>query len=163
MKPTPLACSIASILLGSLIVHPTATQAQGGTQAAADRELARRMQRARMGSDESALGQAALRKKDYENAFAHFKNACDNIAAGAPEVAEYRKTAVDGFTTAGIKFAEQRITEGYYASAAQTLQEALRHKPDSKPALRLLSDIEAPDYFNKQMTPQHRAKVEQRV
>ena len=161
MKPTPLTCSIASVLLGTLIVQPTAAQAQVGTEAAAQRELARRMQRARMGSDESALGQAALRKKDYESAFAHYKNACDNIAAGAPEVADYRKTAVDGFTTAGIKFAEQRITEGYYASAAQALQEVLRHNPDSKPVLRLLSNIEAPDYFNKQMTPTHRAKVEQ--
>jgi general secretion pathway protein D len=119
------------------------------------------MQREVAGREETAAGQAALRKKDYEAAFAHFRNACESIPAGAPALAQSRKVAVDGFTTAGIRFAEQRVSEGYYASAVQALQEVLKHNPDSRPVLHLLSNIEAPDYFNKQMTPQHRANVEE--
>ena len=161
MTRTPLASSIATLVLCSLLPQPGTCWAQGSTEAAANRELARRMQRELSGSGEITAGQAALRKKDYEAAFAHYKNACESIPAGAPAVAVSRKAAVEGFTTAGIKFAEQRVTEGYYASAAQALQEVLKHNPDSQPVLRLLSNIEAPDYFNKQMTPQHRANVEE--
>ena len=161
MTRTPLASSIATLVICSLLPNPGACWAQGSTEAAANRELARRMQREVSGTSEIAAGKAALMKKDYEAAYAHYKNACDSIPAGAPAVAVNRKAAVDGFTTAGIKFAEQRVTEGYYASAAQSLQEVLKHNPDSQPVLRLLSNIEAPDYFNKQMTPQHRANVEE--
>ncbi|MEQ1850970.1 MAG: Amuc_1098 family type IV pilus outer membrane protein [Chthoniobacteraceae bacterium] len=165
MTRTPLAASIASLAIGSIVTQPSQGWAQalsgGGTEATANRELARRMQRGVTGREATEAGQTALRKKDYEAAFAHYKNACESIPAGAPAVAQSRKVAVDGFTTAGIKLAEQRVSEGYYASAVQALQEVLKHNPDSKPVLNLLSNIEAPDYFNKQMTPQHRANVEE--
>ena len=173
MIRTPLAASIAQLAIGSILLQPAAIWAQNlsgdSTQATADRELARRIQRETLANDETAKGNAALRKKDYEAAFAHFKNACENIAPGAPATAQSRKAAVDGFTIAGIRLAEQRVTEGYYASAVQYLQEVLRHNPEDHAAgpyvkgsvTRLLSRIEAPDYFNKQMTPQHRAKVEE--
>ena len=165
MIRTPLAASIAPLVIGSILLQPAAMWAQnlGGhsTEATADRELARRLQREVTGREETAKGYDALRKKDYEAAFAHFKNACEAIPAGAPAVAQERKAAVDGFTSAGIRLAEQRVTEGYYASAVQSLQEVLKHNPDNRSVLRLLSNIEAPDYFNKQMTPQHRAKVEE--
>jgi general secretion pathway protein D len=133
----------------------------GSTEAAANRELARRLQREVAGREETSKGYDALRKKDYEAAYAHFKNACENIAPGAPATAQSRKSAVDGFTTAGVRYAEQRVTEGYYASAVQALQEVLKQNPENRSVLRLLSRIEAPDYFNKQMTPEHRAKVEE--
>ena len=165
MIRTPLAASIAPLVIGSILLQPAAMWAQslagGSTHSTADRELARRLQREVSGREETAKGQDALRKKDYEAAFAHFKNACENIAAGAPATAVSRKAAVDGFASAGTRLAEQRVTEGYYASAVQTLQEVLRQDPDNRQVLRLLSNIEAPDYFNKQMTPQHRAKVEE--
>jgi general secretion pathway protein D len=165
MTRNPLAASIASFVIGSIVIPDSNLWAQelagGSTEATANRELARRMQRGVAGRESITQGQAALRKKDYEMAYAHFKNACESIPAGAPAMAQSRKSAVDGFTTAGIRLAEQRVTEGYYASAVQLLQEVLRHNPDSKPVLQLISNIEAPDYFNKQMTPQHRANVEE--
>jgi general secretion pathway protein D len=165
MTRTPLAASIASLIIGALLVQPMSSLAQqlagGSTEAAVNRELARRMQRSASAEEEMARGQEALRKRDYETAFARYKNACEFIPASAAAVAPNRKAAVDGFTTAGIKLAEQRVTEGYYASAAQVLQEVLKQNPDSKPVLKLLANIEAPDYFNKQMTPGHRAKVEE--
>ena len=131
------------------------------TEGAANRELARRMAREVTGREETAKGQEALRKKDYEAAYAHFKNACENIPAGAPSAAGPRRVAVDGFTLAGIRLAEQRVSEGYYVSAVQSLQEVLRHNPNNRQVLSLIANIEAPDYFNKQMTPKHRANVEE--
>jgi general secretion pathway protein D len=165
MIRTPLAASIAPLVIGSILLQPAAMWAQslggGSTQSTADRELARRLQREVNGREEIAKGGEAMRKKDYEAAFAHFKNACENIPAGAPAMAESRKAAAEGFTKAGIRFAEQRVTEGYYESAVLALREVLRQVPNDGKTLRLLSNIEAPDYFNKQMTPQHRAKVEE--
>lgn len=165
MIRTPLAASIAPLVIGSMLLQPVAIWAQelggGRSDAAANRELARRIAREVSGREETAKGQEALRRKDYEAAFAHYKNACESIPAGAPATAAARKVAVDGFTNAGIRLAEQRVSEGYYASAVQSLQEVLRHNPDDKRTLRLLANIEAPDYFNKQVTPQHRAKVEE--
>ena len=165
MIRNPLAASIAPLVIGSILLQPAAMWAQslagGHTEGAANRELARRMAREIGGREETSKGQAAMFRKDYEAAYAHYKNACENIPAGAPETAASRKVAVDGFTNAGIRLAEQRVSEGYYASAVQSLQEVLRHNPNDRRVTRLLANIEAPDYFNKQMTPQHRAKVEE--
>jgi general secretion pathway protein D len=113
-----------------------------------------------MGVEQTKLGEAALKKRDYESAFAHFHNAC-NAIADSPATRRERDNAVDGLTVAGRRLAEQRVTEGYYASAVQILQVVLRHNPEDKRTLKLLANIEAPDYFNKGMTPQHRATVEE--
>ena len=165
MTRTPLAASIASIVIASMLTPPAACRAQelggGSTEAAANRELARRMQREVRAHEEVEAGQTALRKKDYEEAFRQFQNACKDVPRGAPAVAGMRRAAVDGLTTAGIKLAEQRVTEGYYVSATEILKKVLEENPDSRQVLDLLSNIEAPDYFNKQMTPQHRENVEE--
>jgi len=160
MKRPPLSTPIASLLVATFaIVQPVAIYAQG-TEATAERELQRRMQREVQGRQETDKGRAALRSKDYEAAFAHYKNACEAIA-NAPATQSARSTAVGGFTEAGLRLAEQRITEGYYVSAVEALKEVLRHNPDSRPVHRLLANIEAPDIFNKKMTPQFRAKLEE--
>ncbi len=160
MKRPPLSTPIASLLVATFaIVQPVTSYAQS-TEAVAQRELERRMQREVQGRDETEKGRAALRSKDYEAAFAHYKNACE-VIANAPATRSARSTAVDGFTEAGLRLAEQRITEGYYVSAVEALKEVLRHNPDSGPVHRLLANIEAPDIFNKKMTPQFRAKIEE--
>lgn len=172
MNRTPLTASIAPLLIGSMLIQPAAMWAQNlageSVDAAANREMVRRIARENSARDSMEKGNEALRKKDYEAAFAHFKNACDSITPGAPATAQSRKAAEDGIKLAGIKFAEQRVTEGYYAFAVQVLQEVLRQNPSDRASgpygvhatARLLKNIEAPDYFNKQMTPQHRTKVE---
>ncbi len=172
MQRTPLNASIASLLIGSILIQPAAVWSQNlagdSTDAAANRELARRIARETNARESMSKGADALRRKDYEAAFAHFKNACDKIAPDAPATAQSRRAAEDGIKLAGIKFAEQRVSEGYYALAVQVLQEVLRQNPSDRASgpytvhatARLLKNIEAPDYFVKQMTPQHRAKVE---
>ncbi len=159
MKKPPLSTSIVSLLLATAtIAQPVSSFAQIAD--VADRELQRRMAREVSGRDETEKGRAALRSKDYETAFAHYKNACEAIA-NAPATKATRATAVGGFTEAGLRLAEQRITEGYYVSAVDALKEVLRHNPDSRPVHKLLANIEAPDIFNKKMTPGFRAKVEE--
>ncbi|MEI7774238.1 MAG: Amuc_1098 family type IV pilus outer membrane protein [Verrucomicrobiota bacterium] len=163
MTRPPLAAPIASLLIASFLLPPNIVQGQeiaGETvDAAATRTLVRLQQRERLGREETAKGDEALSKKDYEDAFAHYKNACEAIII-APATSSSRRAAVNGLTTAGRKLAEQRVTEGYYASAVQALQVVLTHNPDDSGTLKLLANIEAPDYFNKQMTPQHREKIE---
>ncbi len=160
MKKPPLSTPIVSLLMATItIVQPIASFAQE-VPAVAERELQRRMQREVLGREESERGRAALRSKDYEAAFAHYKNACD-VIANAPATKATRAAAVGGFTEAGLRLAEQRITEGYYVSAVETLKEVLRHNPDSRPVLKLLANIEAPDIFNKKMSPGFRARVEE--
>lgn len=158
MSRAPLSAPIVSLLITSLVLQPTLGWSQSA-QAAADRALKQRQQREVLGREEADKGEAALRKKDYEMAFAHYKNACDNIFP-AEATKDSRAVAVEGLTTAGRKLAEQRVTEGYYASAVQALQEVLKHNPDDKRTLKLLANIEAPDYFNDKMTPGHRANIE---
>lgn len=163
MTRTPLSAPIATLLIASMAVQPFTTWGQlagGSTEAAANRELQRRMQREMRGREGVEAGREALRKKDWENAFASFKNAAEDIA-DAPATRASRQEAVDGLTKAGMRLAEQRVTEGYYATAVAALKEVLKHNPNDKAVLRLLSNIEAPDYFNKQMTPKHRAAIEE--
>jgi general secretion pathway protein D len=166
MTRPPFAAPIATLLLASLTLQPVLMAGEGPyvgsstTEAAVQRELARREARRRQGLEEIRLGKEALKKRDYEAAFAHYNNAANAIAASDATRSE-REQAVDGLTIAGRRLAEQRVTEGYYASAVQILQEVLRHNPNDKATLKLLANIEAPDYFNKAMTPQHRANVEE--
>lgn len=162
MTKPPLATPIVSLLIASLLVQPVLAggiEVSGNTESTVSRELSRRMAREQFAREEIARGKAALRNKDWEKAFEHFRNACESLA-DAPATRDAREEAIDGLTKAGIKLAEQRVTEGYYASAVQVLQVVLTYNPNDKATLRLLANIEAPDYFNKQMTPGHRANVE---
>jgi general secretion pathway protein D len=158
MTRPPLSTPIASLLIAGIILQPTLVMAQG-VDGAVQRELERRAQRAEAARSESEKGADALRKRDYETAFAHYRNACDNVA-DASATRGIREEAVEGLVKSGLKLAEQRVNEGYYGSAIQILQEVLRQDPGNKAALKLASNIEAPDYFNKQMTPGHRANIE---
>ena len=160
MKRSPLSTPVTSLLVAAItIAQPLASFGQGA-ESAAERELERRMARDTQGREQTEKGRAALRSKDYEAAFAHYKNACEAIA-NAPATQASRQTAVNGFTEAGLRLAEQRITEGYFVSAVAILKEVLRHNPDSRPVHKLLANIEAPDVFNHKMTPAFRAKVEE--
>jgi len=159
----PLAAPIATLLIASFIAQPlvyAGGDSRGySSEDVVQRELQRRQLKVEEGKLDIKKGKEALSKKDYETAFAHFDNACKKIPAAAATEDEHDE-AVKGLTLSGRKLAEQRVTEGYYASAVQVLQEVLRYNPDDKRTLQLIANIEAPDYFVKQITPAHRAMVE---
>ncbi len=172
MTRPPLANTIAS-LLGviaftpaiAVTIIPTASNAAPAStvQSTADREVVRRQDRSeRIGRDAIAAGEKALSEKDYEKAFAEFKLACDNIPV-APKSNGVYHTALKNLCESGVKFAEQRIAEGRYQDAENTLKLILDPRYDSqcKAAVVLMARLETPGYFNKTITPKSRGNVEE--
>jgi general secretion pathway protein D len=137
--------------------------AASGVEAQAEFEIAKRMQLAESYAPQAMQrGSIALMERDYETAFAQYKTAVDAVP-DAPQVRELRTTAMDGFANAVMGLAEQRIAEGRWEDAKTTVKVILepQYNPNYKPAQRLLARLEAPDYFNKTITPGFVSKVEE--
>ncbi len=166
MTKPPLATTISSLLVCSIIAIPAISYAQGyrtgGASSAAEREKARRYDYERRGREAIESGDRAMKDRDYEKATAYYKNACD-IVPNAPNSRSLYEEALDKFCEASVKLAEQRITEGRYADAENTLRIVLdeRYDPRCKDAIIILARLEQPDYYNKTIGPQFRASVEQ--
>jgi general secretion pathway protein D len=134
-----------------------------GVEAQAEFEIARRMKLAEEFAPQAMQrGSAALMERDYETAYAQYKAAVDALP-DAPNVRELRSVALDGFSKACMGLAEQRIAEGRWDDAKETVQKLLEppYNPNYKPAQRLLARLEAPDYFNQTVTPGFVSKVEE--
>ncbi len=173
MTRPPLTNTIASIM-GLFVMTPAiavaadskSPQVRTGTpsvQAAAEREAVRRYDRSeRIGREAIGAGEKAFEASDYETAFAHYRLACDNIPL-APKSEILYRSAVKGLGESGVKLAEQRIAEGRYADAENTLKVVLeqRYNPSYKPAQTLLANLETPGYFNRTITPRFRGNVEE--
>jgi len=160
IKP-PLATTIASLLVCSLIVAPTLTFA-ASVQSAAEAERARRGDYERRGNEAIDNGDKAMKIRDYDKAFVYYKAACD-IIPNAPLSQHLYDHALHSLCDAGCKLAEQRITEGRYQAAEDTLKIVTdeRYDPRCKRAIIILAHLEQPDYYNKTVGPQFRANVEQ--
>ena len=139
---------------------PFSTASPAKTEVTAERELHRRIQRESLGRDEIAKGREALKANDNEAAFSHYKNAAASTP-DAPATAASREDAKRGLTEAGLRLAEEQITKGENLAAADSLKEVLQQNPDSPRAIKLLSNLEAPDIYNKKLTPNFRQKVEE--
>ena len=165
MKP-PLSTTISSLLICSMIATPIISFAAGGyrgsVESVAEREKARRYDYERRGKEAIEDGKQAMKQRDYEKATAYYKNACD-IIPNAPNSKSLYNSALDGFCDASCKLAEQRIAEGRYGDAENTLRIVLdeRYDPRCKRAVILLARLEQPDYYNKTIGPKFRANVEQ--
>ncbi len=160
-------------LWGCLAVASLVTTAFGGTggyssapvgvEAQAEYEIARRMQLAEQFAPQAMeRGSVALMERDYETAYAQYKSAVDALP-DAPNIRKLRTVAMDGFSKAVMGLAEQRIAEGRWADAEETVKEILKpqYNPNYEPARRLLARLESPDYFNKTVTPGFVSRVEQ--
>jgi general secretion pathway protein D len=134
-----------------------------GIEAQAEFEIAKRMKLAEDYAPQAmARGSEALMQRDYETAYAQYKAAVD-VLPDAPNVRHLRAVALDGFSNAVMGLAEQRIAEGRWQDAETTVNVLLesQYNPNYKPAQRLLARLEAPDYFNKTVTPGFVSKVEE--
>ncbi len=164
MMKVPLATTISSALFGTLVLAPAVSFAQGGFrgESAVERELPRRYDYVRRGEDAIEKGDKAMKDKDYDQAVAQYKLAVDVIPNSENSGRQYRR-ALDKFSEASVKLAEQRITEGRYQDAELTLRLVLdeRYNPRYKDAIIVLSRLEQPDYYNKTITPKFRGNVEQ--
>ncbi len=161
MSKPPLATTISSLLVTSIITAPVLSLAAGGVESTAQREIERRKAYEGRGKDQIDAGDRAMKDKDYEKAVAYYKRACDTIPNSANTQSLY-STALGKFCYSSCKLAEQRITEGRYADAEGTLRIVLdeRYDPSCKHAIIILARLEQPDYYNKTIGPQFRANVE---
>ena len=164
MPKPPLATTISSLLVCSIVATPVIAFAQGyrGTvESVAEREKARRYDYERRGREAIDSGDRAMKDRDYEKAQAYFKQATD-IVPNAPNSRSLYEEALDKFCDASVRLAEQRITEGRYADADNILTVVLdeRYNPGYKKAIIIKARLEQPDYYNKTIGPLFRANVE---
>ncbi len=160
MTKPPLATTITTLLVVSMILSPAALAADS-VEGSVARELQRRASYENRGLQMLEKGELALKVRDYEKATAYYKQACDFIPNAKLTQAAYAR-ALRGFTDASCKLAEQRITEGRYADAENTLKMVLdeRYNPRSKEAITILAHLEDPEYYNRTIGPQFVGNVE---
>ena len=161
MTKPPLATTISSLLVASMIITPTLAFAAGGAQSAAEREISRRHEYENRGGQMIEQGDQMMRVRDYEKATAYYKNACDLIPNAYLTQKSYFR-ALQGFCNASCKLAEQRIAEGRYADAENTLRIVTsdQYNPRCRDAILILAHLEDPLYYNRTIGPQFRGNVE---
>ena len=161
MTKPPLATTISSLLVASMIITPTLTFAAGGVQSAAERERSRRQEYENRGGQMIENGDRAMKVRDYEKATAFYKTACDLIPNAYLTRGSYNR-ALQGFCDASCRLAEQRITEGRYADAENTLRivTSEQYAPRCRDAILILAHLEDPTYYNRTIGPQFRGNVE---
>ncbi len=149
-------------LIAAFAASPLLAQ-QPGVQGAAEREIRRRELITNYAEDAISKGADAMMNKDYESAYAYYKSAVDSLPSGGAASESLTATAMDGFSRAVVKLAEQRVSEGRFEDAETTVKVILdeRYDPNYQPALTLLAKIKAPDTFNKTLTPGFVASVEE--
>ncbi len=159
---------IASLTLASVLLFATSSFAgvgltsgpPVGLESQAEFEIAKRQKLAEEFAPQAMQrGSEALMERDYETAYAQYKAAVD-VLPDAPKVRELRTVALDGFSKAAMGLAEQRIAEGRWKDAEDTMRKLLEYAPNYKPSQRLLARLEAPDYFNKTVQPGFVSRVE---
>jgi len=159
----PLILAISALAAcGSSALAGSDSGAVTGVEATAEFEIAKRQKLAEDYAPQAMQkGTAALAERDYETAYAQYKAAVDSLP-DAPNVHELRTVALDGFSKAVMGLSEQRIAEGRWEDAKSPVEVLLQpqYNPNYKPAQRLLARLEAPDYFNKTVTPGFVSKVE---
>jgi general secretion pathway protein D len=131
-------------------------------QGVADRTIARKQEDVRRAKAAIDSGDAAMKQRDYETAFAQFKAACDLIPE-SDVTHKLRREALNDLCDAACALAEQRISEGRYEDAQNLCKAVLddRYDPDCHRAIVMLAHLEDPDYYNKTITPRFRGNVEE--
>ncbi len=160
MTKPPLATTISTLLVTSMILTPTLGFA-ADVQRTAENELLRRRDYENRGQQMIENGDRAMKVRDYEKATAYYKQACDYIPNARLTQSAYNR-ALRSFCDAACKLAEQRISEGRYEDAKNTLTVVIdeRYNPRCKEAILILSHLEDPTYYNRTIGPQFRANVE---
>jgi tetratricopeptide (TPR) repeat protein len=148
---------LTALFYALLIVSVSPTYAADDVQPAQPTKIA-----SGEASTAMARGKEALAVRDYETAFAEYRAALGqepDKSASSP----LRELALAGFTQAGMRLAEQRIAEGRWQDAEDTVRTILQpeYNPGDKSAQKLLNQLEDPWYFNKTITPEFVYQVEE--
>lgn len=148
----------ATFLLGGLSeLRAGGTGASAGTRLddQAQREIVRRQENLVLAERLIEQGDEAMRHGDYETAYIHYLDAVEKIPAG-PATERDRSRAIDKFSRGAMAYAEWLIQNGRFSDAEKVAKTILlpEFNPTYRPAVRLLSNLEQPDYYNKTITPQ---------
>lgn len=148
-----------------LLSSGAALQAQEinpATAGVAEREIARRQEITNRATENLAKGDELMAQADYEGAMAAYKASYDWLPDSvATEVA--RKQALDKFSKAAVKLAEQRISEGRMADARTLCEMVLveGYNPGYRPAVTVLAHLEDPEYYTQTNGPKFIGNVEE--
>ena len=161
MTKPPLATTISSLLVASMIITPTLAFAAGSAESAAEREKSRRQEYENRGGQMIESGDQMMKVRDYEKATAFYQEACNLIPNAYLTRSAYNR-ALSSFCNASCKLAEQRIAEGRYADAEKLLRTVTseQYAPRCKEAIVILAHLEDPTYYNRTIGPQFRGNVE---
>ena len=148
-------------ILGLVAISPFIANA-ADVQSIAEKEVVRHQHDVDLAKHALAEGDKAYSDKHYDVAVVEYQSACDYLPE-APITHELRGRAIQGFSQASVRLAEQRIVEGRFADAEATVNTLLAEKynPTYKPALLLRAHLEDPDYYNKTVGPKFYDKVEE--
>jgi general secretion pathway protein D len=136
-----------------------------GVQGTVERQIQALEQKKQYAAGQIAKGDAAMDGMDYESAFAYYKSAVDALPQAGAASADVRNRALNGFCSATVQLARQRVSEGRYADARTTVEVVLeeRYNPNYAPALTLRSQLLDPQGFVDRgtLTPSHVSKIEE--
>ena len=158
----PCLAPVAQARPRSTTTTTTTTEYTGGVESTVERERARREGLGGNASQLLAQGDADVIRLDYESAVNDYRGAVDALN-DAPATSDRRKLALKKFFNATIELANERIVEGRYLDAETVTKVILlpQYDPGYKPAIRLLKDLEDPDYFNQTIGPKFVRTVDQ--
>src|SRR5262245_58973788 len=124
-------------------------------QDVAEREIVRRQEDLVVAERLIIAGDRALAEKDYETAYVNYLDALDKIPAGKAS-GNLRSSTLSKFIKTALRYAEQLIDNGRYSDAEKVAKTILLpdYDPSNKAAIKLLSNLEQPDYYNKTVTPE---------
>jgi general secretion pathway protein D len=147
MKPALL------LLLAMVPMCPFPSLAQD-VSGIAEREIVRRQEGLALAEGMVTKGDRAMASKDYEAAYTNYLDALEAIPEG-PATASERNPVIRKFSAAALDYANKLIADGRYADAERVAKTILfpQFDPQNRAAVRLLSNLEQPDYYNKTITP----------
>jgi general secretion pathway protein D len=128
----------------------------------AEREIVRKQNDIALAERLIIEGRKAASNNDFETAYVRFLDALEMLPAGEAG-GKIRQSAIKEFSSIGVRYAEWLIGRGRYSEAEQVAKTILlpRFNPNYKPAAQLLANLEQPDYYNKTVTPEFAAQVDQ--
>ena len=134
--------------------------------------LAEQTERSVVRSQESllqarSLMNEALAKRSQHNLESAYQDATSALAMtpSGDAATKERKTLVKDYTRIALDYSRDMIRNGRYEDAETAAKSVLDPSvnPGNKEAIRLLSDLEQPDVFNKTVTPKSAAQRDQVV
>ena len=160
--PLPTIAPVLVFLLG--ILAPIASQAQqSGVVGQSERQIRILQERSEWARTQVDKAETAYADNDFESAFALSKSALDALPTGGEAAGGLRSVALQTFSKSSLALANQRISEGRFDDAELVINTATGNPYDSTygPLLKLQDQLRDPNQFNRTMTPDFIAKVEQ--